>query len=122
MKWTEAVWQLVSTLWRPVLEIGILTLAIYYATPWIRWDRGPYAPDQAVLVDLAHRRDRFAHHKPARLRIAPRAIVKACVPMKSAKPAIKTGMRPKLSTVRSSRSRKVMSVFVASFCPSTRYQ
>ncbi len=32
------------------------TLAIYYGTPWIRWDRGPYAPDQAVLVDLAGRR------------------------------------------------------------------
>ena len=34
----------------------IVTLAIYYVTPWLRWDRGPYAPDQAVLVDLAHRR------------------------------------------------------------------
>ena len=34
----------------------IVTLAIYYVTPWIRWDRGPYAPDQAVLVDLANRR------------------------------------------------------------------
>ncbi len=33
-----------------------ITLAIYYGTPWIRWNRGPYAPDQAVLVDLAHRR------------------------------------------------------------------
>ncbi|MEJ5977368.1 cytochrome c oxidase accessory protein CcoG [Novosphingobium sp. PS1R-30] len=33
-----------------------VTLAIYYGTPWLRWDRGPYAPDQAVLVDLAHRR------------------------------------------------------------------
>ena len=33
-----------------------VTLTIYYVTPWIRWDRGPYAPDQAVLVDLANRR------------------------------------------------------------------
>lgn len=33
-----------------------VTLAIYWITPWIRWDRGPYAPDQAVLVDLANRR------------------------------------------------------------------
>ncbi|TKW68171.1 MAG: cytochrome c oxidase accessory protein CcoG [Paracoccus denitrificans] len=33
-----------------------LTLAIYYITPWLRWDRGPGMPDQAVLVDLAHRR------------------------------------------------------------------
>ena len=33
-----------------------VTLTIYYATPWIRWDRGPHAPDQAVLVDLANRR------------------------------------------------------------------
>ncbi|HSM20418.1 MAG TPA: cytochrome c oxidase accessory protein CcoG [Hyphomicrobiales bacterium] len=36
-----------------------VTLAIYYLTPWIRWDRGPYAPDQAVLVDLANRRFYF---------------------------------------------------------------
>jgi len=33
-----------------------LTLGIYYLTPWIRWDRGPNLPDQAVLVDMAHRR------------------------------------------------------------------
>jgi len=33
-----------------------ITLAIYYVTPWIRWDRGPFAPDQAVLIDLANRR------------------------------------------------------------------
>ncbi|MCR8724213.1 cytochrome c oxidase accessory protein CcoG [Frigidibacter sp. ROC022] len=33
-----------------------LTLGIYYLTPWIRWDRGPNLPDQAVLVDLASRR------------------------------------------------------------------
>jgi len=36
--------------------IMALTLGIYYLTPWIRWDRGPNLPDQAVLVDLAHRR------------------------------------------------------------------
>jgi len=36
--------------------VMIVALGIYYATPWIRWDRGTYAPDQAVLVDIAHRR------------------------------------------------------------------
>ena len=36
--------------------IMIVTLGIYYLTPWIRWDRGPNMPDQAVLVDLANRR------------------------------------------------------------------
>lgn len=36
--------------------IMAVTLAIYYVTPWLRWDRGPYAPDQAVLVDIANRR------------------------------------------------------------------
>ena len=36
--------------------IMIVTLGIYYITPWIRWDRGPELPDQAVLVDLAGRR------------------------------------------------------------------
>ncbi|MHA6323945.1 cytochrome c oxidase accessory protein CcoG [Roseivivax sp. CAU 1753] len=35
------------------------TLAIYYLTPWLRWDRGPNLPDQAVLVDLANRRFYF---------------------------------------------------------------
>ena len=30
----------------------IVTLGIYYLTPFIRWDRGPNAPDQAVLIDL----------------------------------------------------------------------
>jgi len=34
----------------------IAALAVYYITPWIRWNRGAYAPDQAVLIDLAHRR------------------------------------------------------------------
>ncbi|MEI4232609.1 cytochrome c oxidase accessory protein CcoG [Roseovarius sp. D22-M7] len=36
--------------------IMIVTLGIYYITPWIRWDRGPNLPDQAVLLDLAERR------------------------------------------------------------------
>ncbi|TBX28620.1 cytochrome c oxidase accessory protein CcoG [Nioella sediminis] len=36
--------------------IMIVTLGIYYLTPWIRWDRGPSLPDQAVLLDLANRR------------------------------------------------------------------
>ncbi|MCF6320610.1 MAG: cytochrome c oxidase accessory protein CcoG [Rhizobiaceae bacterium] len=40
------------------LLMGI-TLGIYYLTPWIRWDRGEFAPDQAVLVDLANRRFYF---------------------------------------------------------------
>ncbi|MGH1331933.1 MAG: cytochrome c oxidase accessory protein CcoG [Paracoccaceae bacterium] len=36
--------------------IMAVTLGIYYITPWIRWDRGPELPSQAVLVDLASRR------------------------------------------------------------------
>jgi len=35
------------------------TLTIYYVTPWLRWDRGVTAPNQAVLVDLAHERFYF---------------------------------------------------------------
>ena len=34
----------------------IFTLGIYYLTPWVRWDRGPNLPDQAVLIDLSSRR------------------------------------------------------------------
>jgi cytochrome c oxidase accessory protein FixG len=33
-----------------------IMLGVYYVTPWIRWDRGPSLPDQAVLLDLANRR------------------------------------------------------------------
>lgn len=36
--------------------IMVVCLAVYWITPWLRWDRGPYSPDQAVLIDLAHRR------------------------------------------------------------------
>ena len=36
-----------------------IMLAIYYITPWIRWDRGPGVPDQAVLIDMANRRAYF---------------------------------------------------------------
>ena len=36
--------------------IMAVTLGVYYLTPWIRWDRGPELPDQAVLIDLAGRR------------------------------------------------------------------
>ncbi|MBY0564601.1 MAG: cytochrome c oxidase accessory protein CcoG [Hyphomonadaceae bacterium] len=34
-------------------------LAIYYLTPWIRWDRGVGRPDQAVLIDFEGRRFYF---------------------------------------------------------------
>jgi cytochrome c oxidase accessory protein FixG len=30
-----------------------LCLGLYYLVPWIRWDRGPDAPSQAVLVDIS---------------------------------------------------------------------
>jgi hypothetical protein len=34
----------------------LLTLSIYDVTPFLRWDRGPNAPDQAVLLDFANGR------------------------------------------------------------------
>ena len=39
--------------------ILLVTLGIYYLLPFVRWDRGPGAPGQAVLVDLEHRRAYF---------------------------------------------------------------
>jgi cytochrome c oxidase accessory protein FixG len=36
-----------------------LTLAIYYLLPFFRWHRGANLPDQAVLIDLPHRRFYF---------------------------------------------------------------
>src|SRR6185369_7146448 len=35
------------------------TLGIYYLLPFVRWDRGPNAPSQAVLIDLPGRRFYF---------------------------------------------------------------
>jgi cytochrome c oxidase accessory protein FixG len=35
------------------------TLAVYYLLPFVRWDRGPNAPDQAVLLDIENRRFYF---------------------------------------------------------------
>ena len=34
-------------------------LAVYYLTPFLRWDRGPGRPDQAILIDLPERRAYF---------------------------------------------------------------
>lgn len=36
-----------------------LLLAIYYFTPFIRWDRGPHIPNQAILIDMEGRRAYF---------------------------------------------------------------
>ncbi len=37
----------------------IAALSVYYIVPWLRWNRGPGAPDQAVLVDFPGRRFYF---------------------------------------------------------------
>ncbi|MCE9650099.1 MAG: cytochrome c oxidase accessory protein CcoG [Parvibaculum sp.] len=39
--------------------IMLVTLSIYYGTPWIRWERGAGLPDQAVLLDFPNRRFYF---------------------------------------------------------------
>jgi cytochrome c oxidase accessory protein FixG len=36
-----------------------VTLGIYYMLPFVRWDRGPNAPDQAVLIDFPNSRFYF---------------------------------------------------------------
>jgi hypothetical protein len=36
-----------------------VTLGIYYLLPFVRWDRGPNAPSQAVLIDFPNRRFYF---------------------------------------------------------------
>ena len=35
------------------------TLGVYYLMPFLRWDRGPNLPDQAVLIDMPARRFYF---------------------------------------------------------------
>jgi cytochrome c oxidase accessory protein FixG len=52
--------KLVHGRWRNIKwALLILTLGIYYVTPWIRWDRPGDLPDQAVLVDFTGRRFYF---------------------------------------------------------------
>ena len=51
--------------------VMLITLGIYYLAPWIRWDRGPHAPDQAILLDVAGRR--FYGVPNSRLRYSRRA-------------------------------------------------
>ena len=36
--------------------VALVLLAFYVVLPWIRWDRGPGMPDQAVLLDLESQR------------------------------------------------------------------
>ncbi|MBV8652904.1 MAG: 4Fe-4S binding protein, partial [Alphaproteobacteria bacterium] len=36
-----------------------LCLGLYYVGPWLRWDRGPGRPDQALLIDMPARRAFF---------------------------------------------------------------
>ncbi|WP_342363993.1 cytochrome c oxidase accessory protein CcoG [Terrarubrum flagellatum] len=37
----------------------VVTLGVYYLLPFVRWDRGPHEPSQAVLVELAKSRFYF---------------------------------------------------------------
>ena len=46
--WRRVKWGVVATL-----------LTLYYVGPWLRWDRGPGAPDQALLIDMPGRRAYF---------------------------------------------------------------
>jgi cytochrome c oxidase accessory protein FixG len=36
--------------------VMIVTLGVYYLLPWVRWDRAPGLPSQAVLIDLDEQR------------------------------------------------------------------
>ncbi len=40
------------------VAMGVL-LGIYYLAPWMRWNRGPGMPDQAILIDMPARRAYF---------------------------------------------------------------
>ncbi len=47
--------------WNRRIKWAILCvcLGIYYVVPWLRWDRGPGRPDQAILLDIASERFYF---------------------------------------------------------------
>lgn len=40
-------------------RVNALLLTLYFVAPWIRWDRGPGAADQAILLDMSGRRGYF---------------------------------------------------------------
>jgi cytochrome c oxidase accessory protein FixG len=46
--WRRVKWGVVAAL-----------LTLYYVGPWLRWDRGPGTPDQALLIDMPGRRGYF---------------------------------------------------------------
>ncbi|QNT71380.1 cytochrome c oxidase accessory protein CcoG [Defluviicoccus vanus] len=46
--WRRVKWGVVATL-----------LTLYYVAPWLRWNRGPDAPNQALLIDMPGRRAYF---------------------------------------------------------------
>lgn len=48
-----------GTIRRVKWYVLVALLGLYYVGPWIRWDRGPSAPDQALLIDLPSRRAYF---------------------------------------------------------------
>jgi cytochrome c oxidase accessory protein FixG len=39
--------------------VMVVTLGVYYLLPFVRWDRGPNAPSQAVLIDFPGRKFYF---------------------------------------------------------------
>jgi cytochrome c oxidase accessory protein FixG len=52
--------QKVSGLYRRIKWALLLVgMAVYYFLPFVRWDRGPNLPDQAVLIDFERRRFYF---------------------------------------------------------------
>ncbi len=59
----------------------LILLAIYYLVPWIRWDRGPDAPSQMVLVDMQSARMHFMNIEiwPGDLYLATGAMILAAL-------------------------------------------
>lgn len=50
----------VSGLYRTIKwTVLCLCLLVYYGAPWLRWGRGPAAPDQAILIDMPGRKAYF---------------------------------------------------------------
>ncbi len=40
-------------------RVSALLPTLYFVAPWLRWDRGPGAADQAILLDMSGRRGYF---------------------------------------------------------------
>ena len=69
-------------------------LGVYYLLPFVRWDRGPQAPSQAVLVDFPNRRFYFFFIEiwPQEVYYFTGLLIIAAMPLRSSPPCARAAL------------------------------